>query len=143
MLTEARVILPGAQALLGFQLTIVMTSVFEKLPDLSRFLHGLALLCVALSVILLITPAALHRIVWAGEDSEDLLRTGGRITVTALLPLAVGMVGDSYVVFARIFGSPALGGAGATLALLCLVGMWFAWPLAARRQHGAAAGLAR
>src|SRR3954447_11430266 len=31
MLTEARVILPGAQALLGFQLIIVLSSVFEKL----------------------------------------------------------------------------------------------------------------
>ena len=33
MLTEARVILPGAQALLGFQLAIVLTDTFEKLPN--------------------------------------------------------------------------------------------------------------
>ena len=59
MLTEARVILPGAQALLGFQLVIVLTGAFEKLPDISRLMHGLALLCVALSVTLLMTPAAL------------------------------------------------------------------------------------
>src|SRR4051794_23189994 len=77
MLTKARVILPGAQALLGFQLVIVLTSAFEKLPETSRLLHGASLLCVALAVILLVTLAALHRIVWAGEDSEGLLRTGG------------------------------------------------------------------
>jgi Family of unknown function (DUF6328) len=80
MLTEARVILPGAQALLGFQLAIVLTETFEKLPTLPRLLHATALLSVAVSVILLITPAALHRIVWAGEDTETLLRHGGRIT---------------------------------------------------------------
>jgi hypothetical protein len=55
MLTEARVILPGAQALLGFQLIIVLTEAFEKLPMPLKFLHGAALLCVVLSAILLIT----------------------------------------------------------------------------------------
>jgi hypothetical protein len=75
-----RVILPGAQALMDFQLVIVLTSTFEKLPDFSRLLHGIALLCVALFGILLIAPAALRRIVWAGEDSEALLRSGGQIT---------------------------------------------------------------
>src|SRR4029079_6820633 len=74
MLTEARVILPGAQALFGFQLAIVLTEAFEKLSSVPRLLHGFALLCVALSVALLITPAAIHRIVWAGEDSEAFLR---------------------------------------------------------------------
>jgi Family of unknown function (DUF6328) len=118
MLVEARVILPGAQALLGFQLVIVLTSTFEKLPDFSRLLHGIALLCVALSVILLITPAALHRIVWAGEDSEALLRSGGRITAGALLPFALGMAGDSYVVLARIFGSADFGGVAGAVVLL-------------------------
>ena len=102
MLTEARVILPGAQALLGFQLAIVLTDSFEKLPKLPQLLHATALLCVALSVALLMTPAAIHRIVWAGEDSEALLRSGGRITVFALLPLAIGMAGDSYVVLIRM-----------------------------------------
>ena len=72
MLTEARVLLPGAQALLGFQLIIILTSAFEKLPEASRLLHGASLLCVALAVILLVTPPALHRIIWAGEDSEGL-----------------------------------------------------------------------
>ena len=81
MLTEARVILPGAQALLGFQLAIVLTETFERLPSPSRLLHAAALVSVALSVVLLITPAALHRIVWAGEDTEAVFRIGGRITV--------------------------------------------------------------
>ena len=32
MLTEARVIIPGAQALLGFQLTVTLTRAFEQIP---------------------------------------------------------------------------------------------------------------
>jgi hypothetical protein len=137
MLTEARVILPGAQALLGFQLVIVLTSAFEKLPPASRLVHGAALLFVAVAVILLIAPAALHRIVWAGEDSEALLRPGGRLTTAALLPLALGMALDAYVVFARITKSPGLGAGAASAALLLLLGLWFTWPMAARRKRAA------
>jgi hypothetical protein len=33
MLTEARIIVPGAQALLGFQLTVTLTKAFGQLPD--------------------------------------------------------------------------------------------------------------
>src|SRR3954464_14444803 len=39
MLTEARLILPGAQALLGFQLIVALTRTCEQLPATSRLLH--------------------------------------------------------------------------------------------------------
>ena len=54
MLTEARVILPGAQALLGFQLTVTLTRAFEQLPEHVKLLHAAALCCVGFAVILLI-----------------------------------------------------------------------------------------
>ena len=133
MLTEARVILPGAQALFGFQLAIVLTEAFEKLLPVPRLLHGVALLCVALSVAMLITPAAIHRIVWAGEDSESFLRIGGRITIAALVPLAVGMAADCYVVLSRMFGGSGIAASiAAALVLLSLLSLWFAWPFIER-----------
>jgi hypothetical protein len=141
MLTEGRVILPGAQALLGFQLVIVLSDSFEKLPASSQLIHGLALLAIALTVVLLITPAALHRIVWAGEESEEVLRIGSRITVLALLPLACGMAADAYVVFARITGATTAAAIAAVLVLLVLLGVWYAWPFVDRfrRQRRASA----
>ena len=65
MLTEARVILPGAQALLGFQLTVTLTKAFGQLPDSLKLFHVASLCCVAVAIILLMTPAALHRIAFA------------------------------------------------------------------------------
>jgi Family of unknown function (DUF6328) len=76
----------------------VLSSPFEKLPATWHMSHGFPLLGVALATILLITPAVLHRIAWAGEESEPLLIMGGRITVLTLLPLAVGMAANAYVV---------------------------------------------
>jgi hypothetical protein len=43
MLTEARVVLPGVQALLGFQLISVISQSFEKLPTSSKLVHAVSL----------------------------------------------------------------------------------------------------
>src|ERR1700712_169575 len=82
MLTEARVILPGAQALLGFQLTVTLTRAFESLPIESKLAHVAALCCIAVSIILLMATAAVHRISFAGEDSERFLKIGSWFVIT-------------------------------------------------------------
>jgi uncharacterized protein DUF6328 len=131
MLTEARVILPGAQALLGFQLAIVLTTAFEKLPPAIKLAHGMALLCIALTIVLLMAPAAYHRIVYAGEDSEAFRRIGGRFVAASTIPLALGLATDVFVVATKIVSSE-IGAMVAGLAvLLMLVGLWHGLPLLA------------
>ena len=61
MLTEARVILPGAQALFGFQLAIVLTQSFETLPELSRLVHAVSLGLVAFAVMGFLVLQARYR----------------------------------------------------------------------------------
>ncbi|MBV9554113.1 MAG: hypothetical protein JO032_15130 [Alphaproteobacteria bacterium] len=130
-LTEGRVILPGAQALLGFQLAIVLTDGFEKLPGLSQAVHAASLGFVALSIVLLMAPAAYHRIVFAGEDSPDMYRIGSGFITWATVPLACGLSGDAYVVIAKIAGA-STGIACAGAAALLLAALWYGLPLAAR-----------
>jgi hypothetical protein len=132
MLTEARVILPGVQALLGFQFAIVLTEAFETLPGSSKLLHGLALGCVAISVMLLMAPAAYHRIVYGGEDAPEFLRVSGWLVAAATLPLAFGLAGDAYVVFARMASSSGAGIAAALVTLAGLIGFWHVHPIYAR-----------
>jgi hypothetical protein len=144
MLTEARVILPGAQALLGFQLTIILTHSFAALPMSSQIVHAASLGCIALSVILLMAPAAYHRIVFGGEDSEELERVGGWFVTGATVPLAFGTAGDVYVVITKIAQSPTVGAAAAGAALVLLIGLWHVLPIAVRwhreRSRGSRAG---
>jgi hypothetical protein len=141
MLTEARVILPGAQALLGFQLAIIVTRSFDALDATSKLLHAASLGLVTLTVILLMAPAAYHRIVYAGEDAEEFHRTGSIMVTAATVPLALGIGCDVYVVMARIFASPhvAVGIAIATTAVF--VAVCHVYPLIVRlrdnRQLGA------
>src|SRR5262249_28818483 len=91
MLTEARVILPGAQALFGFQLAIVFTRSFADLPAVSMIVHTASLLLVILTVVLLMAPAAYHRLVYAGEASADMYRVGSALVTAATIPLALGL----------------------------------------------------
>jgi hypothetical protein len=128
MLTEARVVLPGVQALLGFQLSIVLTQSFEQLPSSSKISHASSLFLVALAVVLLMAPAAYHRIVYAGEDSQEMHRVGSALVTMATVPLALGLAGDVYVVITKIVGSPAIGGVASVVVLLFLMGLWYVYP---------------
>lgn len=132
MLTEARVILPGAQALLGFQLVIVLTEAFEKLPASSKLMHAVALGCVALAIILLMAPAAYHRIVFDGRDTEEMHRIGSRFVTAATVPLIFGLCADIYVTVQKILESSALGIGAAVIAFLLLVLLWHIYPLVLR-----------
>src|SRR5579884_2290720 len=84
ILTEARVVIPGAQALLGFQLIAVMTDGFDKLASSSKYVHLASLGLIAASTILLMTPAAYHRIVEQGEISQRLWRHSRRMLMSGM-----------------------------------------------------------
>ena len=123
--------MPGAQALFGFQLAIVLTQSFEQLPSASKIVHAASLFMVGLSVVLLIAPAPYHRIVYAGEDSQDMHRVGSALVTAATVPLALGLVGDVYVVITKTVGTPTAGLIAGSLALVLLIGLWHAYPLVA------------
>jgi uncharacterized protein DUF6328 len=134
MLTEARLIIPGAQALLGFQLAVTLTHAFEQIPAASKLVHAGALCCVALCIILLLTPASLHRISFGGEDSQTFLRLGSAFVISAPLPLAIGMAADMYVAIEKAIDAfvPAL--SVSIFTAVMLLGFWYAYPLIRRRQ---------
>ncbi|WP_406855272.1 DUF6328 family protein [Alsobacter sp. KACC 23698] len=136
MLTEARTILPGAQALLGFQLSVVLTQAFPGLPAGSRLAHVAALLLVALTVALLMTPAAYHRSVYAGEDSPALLRLGGRLVLLSTAPLAGALALEAFVVSRKALGSLPVAAALGCGVFVVLTGVWLGYPLARRARGG-------
>ena len=132
VLTEARTVLPGAQALLGFQFITMLSEAFEGLPPSSQYIHFGSLLCIALSTVLLLTPAAYHRIVEGGEDTEAFHRFASRILLVATVPLALGIAGDFFVVIRKLTSNFSLGFVGALLVLVFCYGLWFALPLTRR-----------
>ena len=137
-LTESRVMLPGAQALFGFQLLVPLMKSFESLPVGARTVHFVALLLVAMTVVLLISPAAIHRIAFDGADDPRFLRLASRFVTAALIPLALGVASEMYVAGVRLLpGSPVVVWTAAGVACV-LLGFWYALPLALRATAGGA-----
>jgi hypothetical protein len=132
MLTEARVVLPGAQALLGFQLASVISQSFEKLPASSKAIHAASLDCMTLAVILLIAPAAHHRIVFSGQETEEMHRLGSWFVTGATIPLLSGAI---YVVLAEITASVMIGMLIASFTLVFLIGLWHLLPVVIRARR--------
>jgi hypothetical protein len=132
LLTEARVIIPGAQALFGFQFIAMLTTGFERLPQHAKLVHAVALGLIALNVVLLMTPAALHRLSFGGEDSGSFLRLGSAFVIAAPLFLTGGIALEAYVVMQRVYGQEGWAAGAAVGSFVALVALWYALPLALR-----------
>ena len=133
LLTESRIVLPGVQALLGFQFASYLTQAFEQLSPAAKAVNTASLLCLVLAMVLLMTLAPYHRLVEGGEDTERYERIAERLVLAALPPLALGVAGDVFVVTQLVFGSLA----GAIAAIGCasgMAGLWFGLPLLAVRR---------
>jgi hypothetical protein len=134
VLTEARVVLPGAQALLGFQLAAMLTDAFGKLPQTSQYVHVASLVLLAATIVFLMAPAAFHRIVEQGEDTERLHRFSSAMVLIALVPLGLAIAGDFYVVAEKVLKSSTIGIMLACTSLVFFYGLWFGLTLAVRSR---------
>jgi len=135
VLTETRVVIPGSQALLGFQFIAMFTDSFAMLEPAQKAVHLASLALIALSAMMLMAPAAYHRIVDLGEESEQLHSFASAMLLGAMAVLGLGLAGDFWLVVDKITGSGVEGGVGASLLLLCTYGLWFGYTAFVRRQR--------
>jgi hypothetical protein len=135
VLTEVRVALPGAQALLGFQFSAQLMESFEKLPNSSKYVHFISLSLVAFAIILMMTPAAYHRLVERGENTNHFHRLASRLLLASMIPLALGITGDFYVVARKTTGSQGLSIGLALLTLSIFYGLWFGFTFYRRQTR--------
>ena len=125
VLIECRMALPGAQAFLGFQFSIVFVEGFDRLPRHWQRTHFASLLATTISIVLLIAPAAYHRLAEHGEDTEHFHRVASGLLLAALVFLAPGMCGDLWLVLAKIAHSEKLATAVSLSFLAVFWALWF------------------
>ncbi|HKA32876.1 MAG TPA: DUF6328 family protein [Candidatus Binatia bacterium] len=128
LLEECRMVLPGIQALFGFQLIAVFNSTFDqKLSAAEQELHLAAIAFVAVAVALVMTPAAYHRRVGERVVTERFLRISTRLLLWSMMPLAVGICIDFYLI-ARIILDGVVAPLLAVALLAIFILFWFALP---------------
>ena len=135
MLTESRVILPGAQALLGFQFVVTMTKAFEEIPPSLQTVHFCGLAAVLVAVMILIAPAAVHRLAFHGQDAKRMHDIGSVLITIALIPLAAGIAADVYVAFAKVLHARAIPLLAGMSTFLLLGVLWYGLPLMIRARR--------
>jgi hypothetical protein len=128
-------VLPGAQALLGFQFINIWLEGFDTISQNMKLAHLASLCAVAVSTILLMMmPAAYHRIAVAGEDTQQFVSLAGRMLLTAMVFLAVGVCGDFLVIAVKLKFSLTVSSAMSTALLAVFLGLWFGYTLWKRAQ---------
>jgi hypothetical protein len=129
LLEECRMVLPGIQALFGFQLIAVFNQGFdEKLASGEQQLHFAATYLVALAAGLIMAPAAIHRQTQSRSISERFIWLASRLLVLSMFPLALGLSLEVYLIGRMIFDSIAVGAALAALLFALLMLLWLVLP---------------
>jgi hypothetical protein len=124
VLDELRVVLPGTQALIGFQFVAIFSQGFTSLPLWARYVHLASLGLTTLTTVLLMAPAARHRIVEEGQDTEALHRFASRMLLVAMATLALGVCGDLFVVLDAVTKAPF---PSLAVSLASLAGIYITW----------------
>jgi Family of unknown function (DUF6328) len=135
ILEECRMVLPGIQTLFGFQLIAVFSDTFhEKLSEPQQLLHLAATVLVAVSVALVMAPAALHRRVERHSVSERFIDLSSRLLLAGMFPLAVAIALEAYLVSAVILGRPTEASWVAAGLLVVFAALWLGLPARERRR---------
>lgn len=115
-------VLPGIQALFGFQLIAVFNSNFKvNLSNDEQVVHLIALLLVAVAAILVVAPAAYHRQA-KHQISEHFIELSSSFLAWAMAPLALGTCLDIYIVTRVILTSPVY-----SLVITLFISAIYAW----------------
>jgi hypothetical protein len=134
VLEESRVIMPGIQALFGFQLIAVFSDGFGKrLTEPEQHLHLWALGLTVVSIALCMAPAAIHRQSQPDSVSNRLVKLCTVLLSLGMPPLATAIGLDFYLMCRVITKEPALSLQLAVAVGVLLGGLWLVLPYLIRR----------
>ena len=137
ILEECRMVLPGVQALFGFQLIAVFNHGFgEKLSQAEQLLHLVAIVLTVLAMALVMTPAALHRQAEPKEVSERFVWLASHMVLAGMFPLALAVGLDAYIVASVVVKNDAIAALVALGILLVFAALWLFMPWREGRRHG-------
>jgi hypothetical protein len=134
VIEEARMVLPGIQAVFGFQLIAVFNNGFNNLRPPEQVLHLAALLLVAVAIALIMTPASFHCIAEKGIVSRRFVELGSRLLALAMFPLMFGLSIEIFIVARLVLNNVTISAVIAAALLLLFSALWYVLPWVERRK---------
>ena len=134
VLQELRVLQTGTQILTGFLLALAFQPAFADLNDGQRAIYLTLVVLSAVSAIVALAPVALHRVVFRHGMKPEVVEYGHAALITALVTVAVLLVGVVAFVFDVVVGVSAAWVAAAALGIMLVV-LWIVAPFVMRRRR--------
>ena len=103
LLNGLRVILPGAQVLFAFLLTIPFATRFVETDAFQRDVLLVTALAAVVSIVLLIAPAAQHRVLFRTTAKERMLHRANRFAIAGVSSLGLAMISALMLILDFIF----------------------------------------
>ncbi|MET0734506.1 MAG: DUF6328 family protein [Microbacterium sp.] len=133
VLQELRVLQTGTQILTGFLLALAFQPMFAELSDGQRILYLALIVLSALSTIVALAPVALHRAVFQRRAKAQVVAYGHAALLTALVTVALLLVGVVAFVFDVVVTGAAAWIAVVALAVV-LIALWIVAPAIIRAR---------
>lgn len=127
LLQELRVAQTGVQILTAFLLTLPFQPAFDKLPESRTYVYIAVLLSAMTSMLLLLTPVALHRALFRRGLKPWLVSTANLVTRAGLVLLVAANVGAVWLVMDVVLSVSLASIAAGVLVGLVTVG-WIVLP---------------
>ena len=133
LLNEIRIVLPGAQVLFAFLLSLPFLAHFGELTTIDRDAYFAAFLCTAVGTVLFMAPSANHRLRFREYDKERMLFWFNRLVLagSGFLAAAISLV--VFVVTDLLFTQTWAAVVGGLIAAWVVV-VWYILPLLQRRR---------
>ena len=134
LLQEIRVTETGVQILTGFLLTVPFTQRFETLDDFQRRLYLGVLAGSVLTTVLIVAPAAFHRMLFRHRAKRWLVQAANRCAQAGLVAMAGTISGVVFLVFDLVVGHTP-GAIAFVVTLASFAGLWVGAPLVSGYRH--------
>jgi hypothetical protein len=135
LLQELRVAQTGVQILFAFLLTLPFQQRFSSLSDVQLGIYLATLISAVTSAVLLVAPAAAHRLMFRVRLKDELVLFTSRVAAAGLSFLIIAVLGAILLVISVVSNFDAAGIVTGVIAALVLV-VWAVLPARVRLAAG-------
>ena len=132
MLSEQRILLPGAQMLTAFLIILPFNGGFRQIVHMEKLVFLATFICSLTSLLLLSAPAIQHRLIRPLVDRVAFKHIASKFIVAGAVALAFAFILATNLVISEVFGTVAGCTASGLIALLILV-LWWLLPMYLQR----------
>lgn len=136
---ELRAIIPGAEVLFAFMLTVAFSDRFEDVTTLQRSVYYVTLLTAGTALLLLLAPASFHRVQFRRHDKEVMIEVANTEAIVALVLVSLAIAGAVFLITDLLFTTVAAVAVAAALWVVTSL-VWWGVPLSRRTDDVAADG---